>query len=142
MLFIFTPIPGLQYFSSVSYPMPTGPTSAPPNSVPPCPSPLMPMPVGSAQGPSSNRSPPSMAPPGCPVAIQFLIHPACSSSPTSTAPSLFPPLPLPQQQHQAKSVRSPPSVTSGSSQASTPTQLQFLLSAYRLGIVALDFDIV
>ena len=119
------PIPGLQYFSSV--PMPLGPTSAPPNA-PPGPSPLLPIAVGPAQG-TGNRPPPPMAPPGCPVTLQPLLH--TSNNGTLQAPPLF-------VQPQATSSRSPSSTGAISSQTLTPTQLHFLLAAYRVGIVALE----
>jgi len=140
------PIPGLQYFSSVTCPMPMGPTSGPPNP-PPGPSPLMPMP---SQGGNSSRPPPSMAPPGCQVSLQPLLH--SSNNPTHQGPpSLYaqqppqqPPPPTPQQQQQMQqpqlnSIRTPPSAPGPMpNQALTPVQLQLLLAAYRVGIVALE----
>ena len=118
------PIPGLQYFSSV--PMPLGATSAPPNA-PPGSSPMMPIAVGPAQG-NGNRPPPPMGPPGCPVALQPLIHP--NNPPNMQAPPMF-------VQSQPPAVRSP-SAGTVSNQTLTPTQLHFLLAAYRVGIVALE----
>lgn len=127
------PIPGLQYFPSVTCPMPMGATSAPPNP-PPGPSPLMPMSVGPAQA-TSNRPPPPIPPPGCSVTLQPLIHTPNSS--THQVPPLF--VQQQQQQPQASSIRSPPTATGAvPNQALTPTQLHFLLAAYRVGIVALE----
>ena len=127
------PIPGLQYFSSV--PMPMGPTSAPPNA-PPGPSPLLPSGgVGSAGG---SRPPPSMAPP--PLSLQPLIggHSSVGNSTVLQAPPMY------VTQSNA-SLRSPPGSTavaggniSNQQNQLTPTQLNFLLAAYRVGIVALE----
>lgn len=134
------PIPGLQYFSSVTCPMPMG-SQAPPNP-PPGPSPLMPMSVGPSQG-ANNRPPPPMAPPGCSVTLQPLLH--TPNNATHQAPPMFvqqqqqPPPSQPPPQQQTNTIRSPPS-TAGTlpNQTLTPTQLQFLLAAYRVGIVALE----
>lgn len=134
------PIPGLQYFSSVTCPLPMGPPSAPPNP-PPGPSPLMPMSVGATQG-TNSRPPPPVPPPGCQVSLQPLVH--SSNNPAHHAPpSLFsqqppPPPPPMQQQQQPNSIRSPSASGNVVDQAPTPTQLQFLLAAYRVGIVALE----
>ena len=126
------PIPGLQYFSSV--PMPMGPTSAPPNA-PPGPSPMLPTLSVGAAGSTGSRPPPSLAPPGCPVTLQPLIHTSGNNSVLQAPPMYV----QPQSMQSSSSIRSPPAAGSISNQQTlTPTQLNFLLAAYRVGIVALE----
>ena len=119
------PIPGLQYFPSVTCPVPMAPNSAPPNP-PPGPAPMMPMPTQGANA----RPPPPLAPPGCPVALQPLVHTPSNTS--HQAPPLF------VQQQPSNAVRSTTPTQPVPNQALTPIQLHFLLAAYRVGIMALE----
>ena len=154
------PIPGLQYFSSMpmgGQPGAVGVSACPPNA-PPGPSPLISIApsngvggsgVGGANGNnsgggvSSMRPPPPIGgPPGCPVTLQPMLHPGTG---LQAPPAIFVQAQQ-QQQHQIPSVvvRSPSAGGGGAStgaisnQALTPAQLNYLLAAYRVGIVALE----
>jgi len=131
-----------------------GVSACPPNA-PPGPSPLISIApsngaggsgVGGANGNnsggvSSMRPPPPIGGlPGCPVTLQPMLHPGTG---LQAPPAIFVQA---QQQHQIPSVvvRSPSAGGGGAStgaisnQALTPAQLNYLLAAYRVGIVALE----